>query len=60
MTSASFSPSYVADNNEICGTYLATTFERTWLVQRRRTYVGRPYVPGDSAFQKPQPALTLP
>lgn len=61
VTSASFSPNYLADNNEICSNYLATSLESTWLMSSGGSdYVGRPFVPGDDAFKKPQPALVLP
>jgi hypothetical protein len=61
ITSASFSPNYIKSNNEVCANYLATTLEQTWLMSSGGSeYVGRPYVPGDAAFTKPQPALELP
>lgn len=60
IKSASFNPNYVADNNEVCGNYLATSLESTWLMSSGGTeLVGRPFVPGDGAFKKPQPAIVL-
>jgi len=60
VTSASFSPNYVSDNNEICGNYLARELDGKFFVSSGGAdYVGHPYVPGDAAFPKPQPALTL-
>lgn len=62
---ASFHPNYVNTNNEICGNYLAAGVtlgaEHTLLLASGgEAYVGRPYVPGDSAFKKPVTTISLP
>jgi Domain of unknown function (DUF3472) len=60
VTSASFSPNYLKNNNEMCGNYLSAVVDGKFLVTSGgRDYVGRPYVPGDARFPKSQ-GLTLP
>jgi hypothetical protein len=56
-----FNPNYIATNNEICANYLASVVNGMFFMSSGGSeYVGRPYVPSDSKFPKPQPALVLP
>jgi hypothetical protein len=60
VTSAAFSPNYVTTNNEVCGNYLARELDGTFLMSSGgKDYVGRPFVPGDSAFKKPFASLQI-
>jgi hypothetical protein len=61
IKSASFSPNYLASNNEICANYLAEVRDgRFFMSSGGSTEVGRPSVPGDDNFPDPQPPLHLP
>ena len=61
VKTGTFTPNYVSNNNEICGNYLATGIDNTFLMSSGGTqYVGRPYVPGDAAFKQPVNTIELP
>lgn len=61
VLTANFSPNYVNTNNEICANYLGQAFDGKFFVSSGGSeFVGRPYVPGDPKFPKPQATMTLP
>ncbi len=61
IKSGSFNPNYVKTNNEICGNYLLTRVDTTFLMSSGGLeYVGRPFVPGDNIFKNPITTVKLP
>ena len=60
VKSATFSPNYVNTNNEICANYIGEVRDGRFFVSSGgQEDVGRPYLPGDPLFPKPQPKLIV-
>ncbi len=61
IKTGSFNPNYIKTNNEVCSNYLLAGVDNTFLMSSGGAqYVGRPFVPGDSAFKNPVTVLELP